>query len=70
MERLIRENTPYGVIATNCVTPEQEERLSLLLDRFQVPTVLIAAVRPGTTSIRGDNGTGMRALMCHLLDEL
>jgi diguanylate cyclase (GGDEF)-like protein len=67
--RHLRETTPIGAITTNCVTPEQEQQLDELLAERGVPTVRVGAYQPGTTCVHGDNFTGMRALMAHLLDE-
>jgi diguanylate cyclase (GGDEF)-like protein len=67
--QLIRTVTPYGVIATTCATPEEEDDLFSLLEELGIPTVLIAARTPGRSYVHGDDRSGMRELMGHLLDE-
>ncbi len=65
--RFVRHATPVGAIVASCHTPVQDAELAELLEEFRVPTVRIAAFRPGTTTVHGDNASGMRALMHHLL---
>ena len=69
LQRLIRQGTPAGLITTNCETTDQQEQLDALLEQYAVPTVRIASSRAGGSAVHGDNRTGMRALMAHLLDE-
>ncbi len=65
---VLRDARPCGIVAMNCMTPKQEVELIDLLDELARPTVCIGLVMPGMTCVRGDNLTGMRELMGHLLD--
>ena len=67
--QLIRTVSPYGVIATTCSKPEEEEDLFSLLDHLGIPAVLVAVRRAERSYVHGDDRTGMRELMAHLLDE-
>jgi diguanylate cyclase (GGDEF)-like protein len=69
LARLLRHGDPAGVItsAANAATEERELlRLLLTLDK---PLVRIGADLPDATWVHGDNISGMRSLMGHLLDE-
>ncbi len=69
VEQLIRRVAPYGVLATTCVSPQEERDLVAVLTDLGVPTVRIGVRVPGMTCVRGDDLAGMRAVMRHLLDE-
>jgi len=58
-----------GVIALNAASERDERELNALLATHRIPAVRIGMSVPGVTCIRGDNFSGMQALMAHLLDE-
>ncbi|NLT53907.1 MAG: LacI family transcriptional regulator [Actinomycetales bacterium] len=69
VEHLIRTVSPYGVLMTPCLQADQEKELVSLLEEMEIPTVTIAVRTPGRSYVHGDDLSGMRALMAHLLDE-
>lgn len=69
LERLLRDSDPCGVITSPAMVPEDERALIGLVRSLALPAVHIGQDVPGETNVRGDNVSGMRALMAHLLDE-
>ena len=66
---LIRQRVPVGVIALASAADYQGAQLRAELRRQRIPTVRIGDGDPRTPGVRGDNVSGMIALMAHLLDE-
>ncbi|NLT56496.1 MAG: LacI family transcriptional regulator, partial [Actinomycetales bacterium] len=67
--RLIRQGRPSGVITSASSAVAEEQTLMELLRELRIPAVHLGRTLPDRTCVRGDNETGMRALMAHLLDE-
>jgi diguanylate cyclase (GGDEF)-like protein len=67
--RMLQWARPRGVISLAASAAEEERELVRLYARFGLPTVLIGASVPGCTWVHGDNLTGMRELMTHLLQD-
>jgi diguanylate cyclase (GGDEF)-like protein len=66
---LLRHAGPAGLISTNLLVDSQRDELTARIHELRLPAVLIGAQVPGLPSVRGDNRTGMRELMAHLLDD-
>jgi diguanylate cyclase (GGDEF)-like protein len=66
---ILRHGEPCGVISLSCASAEQEKQLLELLAELALPSVFVGVSSPAATCVRGDNVTGMRELMAHLLDE-
>lgn len=67
--RAVLERFPIsGLLSLDATFLDDGAELRVLLDRQSAPVVHLGPTLPGRTSVRGDNETGMRALMRHLLE--
>ncbi|NLT55828.1 MAG: diguanylate cyclase [Actinomycetales bacterium] len=69
LQDMIRAARPTGIIVTTMDERSKEEVLLDQLSTLGVPVVLIGYDRPGALGVRGDNVSGMRELMAHVLDD-
>jgi diguanylate cyclase (GGDEF)-like protein len=69
VERRLREAPAAGVIAAQVNTPAGQLEQRRLLAALGVPVVTIGAGDGAGRAVHGDNETGMRQLMAHLLDD-
>lgn len=69
LEHLMRDPRVRGVITSVATWPEQEERITEILDGVDIPRVHVGKDVPGVSCVHADNDAGMRSLMAHLLDE-
>lgn len=65
----LRHADPLGVICTHLLRERHLRDLTDLVAQLALPTVLISSEVAGHACVTGDNRSGMRALMGHLLDE-
>ena len=70
VEELIRSSRPYGVLATTCMSEQEDADLVGLIHELALPAVRIGVRSPGLSYVGGESVSGMRDLMAHLLDEL
>ncbi len=66
---LIQRRAFHGVLLLPAVSPERSLELRTSLDASGLPTVCFANEEKDRPSVSGENASGMRALMVHLLDE-
>ncbi len=66
---LLRNADLCGLIVTNYTSAEQEQELIGLLDELGMPSVHVGISAPDRSYVHGDNQSGMRELLAHLLDE-
>ena len=66
---LLCRTRPAGVLLTNVETDSDQREIISLLRTLDIPGVFLGIDSPDATSVHGDNVTGMRALMAHLLDD-
>ncbi len=69
LRRILRHAHPHGVILTPSTDVAQEAELNEKVWRLGMPAVAIAYNSFPGMCVRGDNVSGMSALLCHLLDD-
>ena len=65
----LRLAEPVGLLCTNLSGNGHLDRLTELARDLELPLVVIGADVSDVSCVRGDNATGMRTLMSHLLDD-
>ncbi len=66
---LIEKRALRGVLLLPTISPERGQELHDAIEQSGLPTVYVGRETPGRPSVCGENETGMRTLMEHLLDE-
>jgi diguanylate cyclase (GGDEF)-like protein len=66
---LLRHGLPVGVVTSANSTPEEEREVTELVSVAGIPRVHIGQQIVGSRCVGGDNETGMRQLMHHLLHD-
>ncbi|NLT56699.1 MAG: diguanylate cyclase [Actinomycetales bacterium] len=66
---LVRTFRPRGAAMIGIENTAKRTELLDVVAELGIPIVLLGDEVPGLTSVRGENPTGMRELMAHLLDE-
>lgn len=66
---LLRHGRPLGVITSAASAASEEAEILGLTASLNVPMVRVGIRHPEGTWVHGDNRSGMRALMTHLLEE-
>ncbi|NLT55932.1 MAG: diguanylate cyclase [Actinomycetales bacterium] len=65
----LRGSRPTGLLSTHLWREEHLDELRTLTRELSLPSVIISSDYPDVACVKGDNVTGMRELMDHLLDE-
>ncbi|NLT56484.1 MAG: diguanylate cyclase [Actinomycetales bacterium] len=64
----VRRTPLTGFVMMNCMAPAEERDYEALFEATGAHAVRIGVATSGASWVRGDNQTGMRELMSHLLD--